>query len=319
MHVPDHFLDPATSAATVLAAGAALSIAGTRIRRARSATSPAVVAATTAAVFGLQMLNFPVLDGTSGHLLGGALAAAVLGPWWGMVSVTLVLLVQAVAFADGGLTALGTNVLLMAVVGVAVGWAVSRAVLALAGRGGRTGAGLIGLAAGLGGAVSVVAASAVFTLLFAVGGAVEVPIDALAGAMLGVHTLIGVGEALITAVIVAVLALVAPGSLALAPSGVPVPPARAAAALGVVAVTAAGVLSAVASSLPDGLEATAVSLGFADAAGEHWLAGWPLAGYGDAAGLFVGMAGLMGVALCLLASFAAGKAIGGLNRQRSRG
>ncbi|HMR49994.1 MAG TPA: energy-coupling factor ABC transporter permease [Arachnia sp.] len=342
MHVPDHFLDPATSVATVVAAGAALGIAGARLRRTPSSPSPALVAATTAAVFGLQMLNFPVADGTSGHLLGGALAAAVLGPWWGMISVTLVLLVQAVGFADGGLTALGTNVLLMAVVGVLVGWATSRAVLALVRRQAvdrRPGAGLIGLAAGVGGAVSVVAASAVFTVLFALGGTAEVPLGALAGAMLGVHALIGVGEALITGVVVAAVALVAPGAMALAQVGAPAPEsrvpgartagvraagvraadvraagvpaagARAAGVLGVVAVVAAGVLSALASGLPDGLEATALSLGFADAAGEHWLAAWPLAGYGDATGLFVGLAGLAGVALCGVAALGTSRAL----------
>lgn len=250
MHVPDHFLDPATSVATATVAAVGLTVAARRIRRLGTPTRPALVAATTAAVFGLQMLNFPVSGATSGHLLGGALAAAVLGPWWGMICVTLVLVVQAVAFADGGITALGTNVVLMAVVGVLVGWAVSRGVAAvIRGRNPAT----LAVAAGLGGAVSVVATSAVFTGLFAVGGTTEVPLVSLAGSMLGVHALIGVGEAVLTGAVVALVALVAPGALALDARREPPAQTRAAWVLGLVAVVAGGALSAVASALPDGL------------------------------------------------------------------
>lgn len=311
MHVPDHFLDPATSVATATVAAVGLTVAARRIRRLGTPTRPALVAATTAAVFGLQMLNFPVSGATSGHLLGGALDAAVLGPWWGMICVTLVLVVQAVAFADGGITALGTNVVLMAVVGVLVGWAVSRGVAAvIRGRNPAT----LALAAGLGGAVSVVATSAVFTGLFAVGGTTEVPLVSLAGSMLGVHALIGVGEAVLTGAVVALVALVAPGALALDARREPAAQTRAAWVLGLVAVVAGGALSAVASALPDGLEATALSLGFAEAVGEHWLAGLPLADYGAASGLFVGLAGLVGVALCGCAAW--GGALGlGLGRR----
>ena len=75
-------------------------------------------------VFAAQMLNFPVAGGTSGHLLGGALAAVLVGPWTATLCITVVLLVQALVFADGGLTALGTNITLMALVGVWVGWGV---------------------------------------------------------------------------------------------------------------------------------------------------------------------------------------------------
>lgn len=292
--------------ATAGVAVAALAVAVRRLRVPGSSTRPGLIAATTAAVFGLQMLNSPVSGVTSGHLLGGALAAAVLGPWWGMISVTLMLLVQAVVFADGGITALGANVAQMAVTGVLVGWAVSRAVVALArGRNAAT----LAVAAGLGGAASVVAASAVFTGLFAIGGTTEVPLASQAGGMLGVHALIGVGKAVLTGVVIALVAVVAPGALALDGSPEPAAQTRAAGVLGVVAVVAAGALSAVASALPDGLEATALNLGFADAAGEHWLAGLPLADYGDAAGLFVGVAGLAGVALCVVAALGIVKAL----------
>lgn len=310
MHVPDHFIDPATSVATAGVAVAALAVAVRRLRVPGGSTRPGLIAATTAAVFGLQMLNFPVSGATSGHLLGGALAAAVLGPWWGMISVTLVLLVQALAFADGGITALGTNVVLMAVAGVLVGWAVSRAVASLTRR---TGALALALSAGVGGAASVLAASALFTGLYAIGGTVEVPVGDLASAMLGTHSLIGIGEAVLTGGIVALVAVVAPGAIAIDARPQPAAQARAAVALGVVAVVAAGGLSALASALPDGLEATALKLGFADAAGEALLAG-PLAGYGDAAGLFVGVAGLVGVAVCVAAALAVATGLRGIGR-----
>lgn len=152
------------------------------------------------------MLNYPVASGTSGHLMGGALAAALVGPWLGMLSVTVVLLVQSLAFADGGITALGTIVLLMAVIGTLVGWAVTRGSLALLrGR-------AAPLAAGAGALASVPVSAAVFVGLFAAGGTVSVPVGELASQMLGVHLLIGAGEALITAGVVALVLAVAPGS-----------------------------------------------------------------------------------------------------------
>ncbi|WP_163276457.1 energy-coupling factor ABC transporter permease, partial [Cellulomonas iranensis] len=216
-----------------------------------------MIAATTATVFGLQMLNYPVTAGTSGHLIGGALAAALLGPAWGLLSVTVVLTVQALLFADGGLTALGTNVTLMAVVGVLVGWAVSRGVVALARDDGRRPEvrALAPAAAAAGGAAGVLAAAAAFVGLYAVGGTVGVPLGALTAQMLGVHALVAVGEAVITGAVVAVVAALRPDAVALtAPDGVP---ARAgagvpASALGGLAALAAVVLSSVAAATPDG-------------------------------------------------------------------
>lgn len=324
MHVPDHFLSDPVSATTAVAAGAAVVGAAALARRGGHAPHPALVGSTTAAVFGLQMLNYPVATGTSGHLLGGALAAALLGPAWGVLSVTVVLAVQALVFADGGLTALGTNTLLMAVVGTLVGWAAARGVLALARRGdgravdvGRAGAGravgasgVAPVAAAVGGAAGVVAAAAAFVALYAVGGTVPVATGALAGQMLGVHLLVGIGEAVITGAVVAVVVALRPDVLALTAtpgagteartlrrwSGALVP----AGALAAVAVLSAVVLSPLASAAPDGLEATAERVGFAGAARDHALAGTPLADYGDASGILVGVAGGVGVVACLV-------------------
>lgn len=299
MHVPDHFLDDPTSATTAVVSLAAVGYAAYRAREDLTPRRVALTAATTGFVFAVQMLNYPVAAGTSGHLMGGALAAALVGPWLGVLSVTAVLLVQALVFADGGLTALGTNVLLMAVVGTLVGWAVTRGVLrATRGRGAAA-------AAGAGALVSVPVSAAVFAGLFAVGGTVPVPVGELVGQMLGVHLLVGLGEALITAGVVGLVLAGAPGvaavedrrAPALAPSAPLAAVRRAVLALGTGALLAAVVVSSFAAATPDGLEATAESVGFADAARDHAFAGAPLADYGEVGGIFVGVAGLVGVAL----------------------
>ncbi|WP_431892389.1 energy-coupling factor ABC transporter permease [Cellulosimicrobium funkei] len=299
MHVPDHFLDDPTSATTAVVSLAAVGYAAYRAREDLTPRRVVLTAATTGFVFAVQMLNYPVAAGTSGHLMGGALAAALVGPWLGVLSVTAVLLVQALVFADGGLTALGTNVLLMAVVGTLVGWAVTRGVLrATRGRGAAA-------AAGAGALVSVPVSAAVFAGLFAVGGTVPVPVGELVGQMLGVHLLVGLGEALITTGVVGLVLAVAPGvaavedrrAPALAPSAPLAAVRRAVLALGTGALLAAVVVSSFAAATPDGLEATAESVGFADAARDHAFAGAPLADYGEVGGIFVGVAGLVGVAL----------------------
>jgi cobalt/nickel transport system permease protein len=314
MHVPDHFLNDPTSATTAVVSLAAVGYAAYRAREDLTPRRIALTAATTGFVFAVQMLNYPVAAGTSGHLMGGVLAAALVGPWLGVLSVTLVLLVQALVFADGGLTALGTNVLLMAVVGTLVGWAVTRGVLRLT-RGRWSPA-----AAGAGALASVPVSALVFAGLFAVGGTVPVPVGELVGQMLSVHALIGLGEALITAGVVGLVLGVAPGVAAIEPaarraaaraatalpdgvgtarpSTAPVVAVRrAVVALGGAALLAAVVVSSFAAATPDGLEATAESVGFADAARDHAFAGTPLADYGEVGGIFVGAAGFVGVVL----------------------
>ena len=306
MHVPDHMLNDPTSAATGVVACAAIAYAAYRSREDLTRQRIALTAATGAVVFALQMVNYPVAAGTSGHLMGGVLAAALVGPWLGMLAVTLVLLVQATLFADGGLTALGTNTLLMAVTGVAVGWAVTQAVQRLRSAGGRDGAATPAsvarsapLAAGLGALVSVPASAAVFVALFAVSGAVPVPLGELTASMLSVHALIGLGEAVITAGVLAVVLAAAPGAAHIdrrpVRSSVQAPARRAVLTLSTIAAVTSVVLSSFAASSPDGLEATAEQLGFLDVASEHALAGLPLADYGAASGSPVGLAGLVGI------------------------
>ena len=206
MHVPDGFLNAPTSLATgaVAVAGVALALRGAR-RELDDRTAP-VAGLVATFVFAGQMMNFPVGAGTSGHLLGGALAAVLAGPYTAVLCVSVVLLVQALFMADGGITALGTNVTLMAMVGVAVGWVVFKAARAVLPQHLR----FVPLAAALGAFVSVPAAAAVFTLLFAVGGVAPIETGTVLAAMVGWHTVIGIGEAVVTGLVVGSVVAVRP-------------------------------------------------------------------------------------------------------------
>ncbi len=199
MHVPDGFLDAPTSVATgiVAAAGIAVALKGAR-RELDDRTAPMAGLVATF-VFAAQMINFPVGAGTSGHLMGGALAAVLVGPWSAVLCLSVVLLVQALLMADGGITALGTNITLIGLVTVAVGWTsfvVLRRLLPP-----RTSS--VPIAAAIGAFLSVPVAAVVFTLLFAVGGQAPVELSKVLAAMLGWHTVIGIGEAVVTGVVVA--------------------------------------------------------------------------------------------------------------------
>lgn len=198
MHVPDGFLDAPTSVATGVVAAAGIAIALRRSRDELDDRTAPMAGLVAAFVFAGQMVNFPVAGGTSGHLLGGALAAVLVGPWTGALCVSVVLMVQALLFADGGITALGTNIVLLSVVAVFVGYAAFRAVLAVLPRTLAS----VAPAAAVGAAVSVPVAAAVFTGLFAIGGDDSMNLGVLFGAMVGWHLVIGLGEALITALVV---------------------------------------------------------------------------------------------------------------------
>jgi cobalamin biosynthesis protein CbiM len=206
VHVPDGFIDAPVSVATgaVAVAGVAVALRGAR-RELDDRTAP-LAGLTAAFVFAAQMLNFPVASGTSGHLLGGTLAAILVGPYTGVLCVSVVLLMQALLFADGGLTALGTNVTTMALVTVAVGYGLFRLLLRVLPKT-RASVSVSAFAAAV---VSVPAAALAFTAVYAVGGTADVSIGKVAAAMIGVHVLIGIGEALITAVTVSSVLAVRP-------------------------------------------------------------------------------------------------------------
>lgn len=199
MHVPDGFFDAPTALASGAAAAAGVTVAVRRAGAQLEDHQVPLAGLTAAYIFAVQMLNFPVAAGTSGHLLGGALAAVLVGPWVAALCMTVVLGVQALVFADGGLSALGVNVVLMGFVSVFVGYAAYLALRRLLPASPRT----IPVAAAAGGWFAVVASAAVFVALYAVGGAGDVSLWAVAGAMVGVHSVIGIGEAAITFLTVA--------------------------------------------------------------------------------------------------------------------
>ena len=206
MHVPDGFLDAPTSVATGVVAAAGVGFALRKARAELDDRTAPMAGLVATFVFATQMLNFPVGLGTSGHLLGGALAAVLVGPWTGILSVSVVLLVQALLLADGGITALGTNITLMSLVGLVVGWLVFRGLQRVLPKR----VGLVPVLAAVGAFVSVPAAALAFIGLYAVGGTAPIPLDTLAAAMLGWHTLIGVGEAVITGLVVGSVVAVRP-------------------------------------------------------------------------------------------------------------
>lgn len=203
MHIPDGFINAPTSiaAGVVAAGGVAVSLrqAGKDALESRAPMTGLVAAF----VFSAQMLNFPVASGTSGHLLGGLLAAVLVGPWLGALALTVVLVVQSLLFADGGVSALGLNIINMAFVPAFLGYGLfwlARRVLPTSRFG-------VLAASAVAAFVSVVLASVLFTIEYAIGGNGAAPIGTVAGAMVGVHVFIGVGEAIITTLTVgAVLA-----------------------------------------------------------------------------------------------------------------
>ncbi|HET9501069.1 MAG TPA: energy-coupling factor ABC transporter permease [Marmoricola sp.] len=206
MHVPDGFLDAPTSVATGVVAATAVGLALRGARRELDERTAPMAGLAATFVFAAQMLNFPVGAGTSGHLLGGALVAVLVGPSTAVLCMAVVFIVQALLFADGGITALGTNIDLMGVVTVLVGWGVFRALQALLPKR----PGTVAPAAGIAAFLSVPAAALAFVGLYAIGGVVDIPLPQLATAMVGVHVLIGIGEGVITALAVGSIIAVRP-------------------------------------------------------------------------------------------------------------
>ncbi|WP_394431586.1 energy-coupling factor ABC transporter permease [Streptomyces sp. SGAir0957] len=324
MHVPDGFINaPVSAAAGVVAAGAvAVSLRGAR-RELDERTAP-LAGLVAAFIFAVQMLNFPVAAGTSGHLLGGALAAILVGPYTGVLCVSVVLLMQGVLFADGGLTALGVNITDMAITTTVVAYLVFRGLVKVLPRGRRS----ITAASFVAAVLSVPAAAIVFTLLYAIGGTTDVSIGKVATAMIGVHVLIGIGEAVITALTVGAVVAVRPdlvygargltqplklkvgGELVDAPAAAPAPAAprshRKIWITGLVtSLVLAGFVSFYASANPDGLEKVAHDKGIDSKTEEHASADSPLADYGvkdvTDARLSGGLAGIIGVGVTVVA------------------
>lgn len=258
MHVPDGFLDTKTAVATGLLAATGLAVALRQARRNLPSGRVPLLGLSAAFVFAAQMINFPVAGGTSGHLIGAVLVASLLGPSAALIVIAAVLIVQCLMFADGGISALGANIFNMGVIGGAGGWAVfflvSRAVKGFFG---------CVLAAAFAGWCSTVLAAVACTGELAVSHTVRWAVAL--PTMAGVHMLIGIGEGLITALVLVGIGRARPELLQ---PGAAIGTPRAYGAVvaygGLIALGLALFASPLASSWPDGLDRTAELLGFHD-------------------------------------------------------
>ena len=248
MHIPDGFLDAKTALATGVLAALGLGLALRRVRQTFPPQRIPLLGLAAAFIFAAQMLNFPVAGGTSGHLIGGALAAVLLGPAAAVVAMSAVLVLQCLLFSDGGVTALGANLFNMAMVAPVVAWLIYRPLLRVTGR---------NVAVALAAWLSTVLAAVVCAGELAWSG--RVAWQLVLPAMGGVHALIGVGEALITMLILGAIAAARPELLDTSA------PAQRRDLIGLGLLVALGLVVLVAPFAcpwPDGLEKVAARLGF---------------------------------------------------------
>ena len=252
MHLPDGFVSVPVALSTGILSGGVLWVSLQKTSSTYGSRQAVTLGLTTAFIFAAQMINFPIIGGTSGHLLGGGLAGALLGnPWSAILSITTVLIIQAVLFADGGITALGANILTMGIVSVSMAWILSRTLLALFGGSKK----YLPIACGIGAAISVLGTSLSCAIILALSGISEASI--VVPSMAGIHLFIGVGEGIITGSILAYLVKVRPDLLPGEENtfrGILIPI--------VIIFLLAGIVSLFASALPDGLESVAQNLGF---------------------------------------------------------
>jgi cobalt/nickel transport system permease protein len=261
MHIPDMVLDPKVATAASVAGAAGLIFALRKLERELGERTTVMMGTMSAFVFAAQMVNFPVGPGVSGHLVGGVLASVLLGPWAGAVVIAAVLIVQCFLFADGGVTALGANFINMGLIGSAGGYAIYAAIRRAIG--GQKG---ILIAAMLAAWFSVLLAAGAFSIELAAWGGRDDFFRILSWMAL-VHAAIGVGEALITGLVVRFLLVRRPDLL----DGADEEPARLAAGNRWVQTIVAGLgislavavfLAPFASEQPDGLEFVGEKLGF---------------------------------------------------------
>lgn len=308
MHAPDGFLNAGTAVATGAVSAGTIGVSLRQMRTSLQDKHVPLAGLTAAFIFAAQMFNFPVAAGTTGHLLGGALAAVLLGPTTGAVVVAVVVIVQAFGFADGGLTALGYNVLNMAIVTAFGGYGMFhllRRVLP------SNATGVI-VATGLAAGLSVPLSAMMFAIEWLFGATAPVPFDTVFGAMVGVHLLIGVGEGLISAAAVGAVLATRPdlvyGARDLTREQVADRPRIGMRGFvigaGLVALVFAAVVSQFAAPDPDGLERVAADQGFIDSGQKHALATGPFADYATQGvrneTLSLAVAGIVGVVVTLL-------------------
>ncbi len=293
MHIPDGFLDVKTAATTGVLAAVGVGAALWHAQRTLSPRKIPLLGVTAAFIFAAQMLNFPVMGGTSGHLLGAVLAGMLLGPSAGIVAMTAVVVIQCLMFSDGGLTALGANVFNMAVVGVVAGCAVHRAVTGIV-----SGHHGVVLGAAFAGWCSIVVAAIMCAGQLAWSGMVSWTTAFVA--MTNIHMLIGLGEGLITALVVAAVLRVRPELVTDEPSTSMKPVM----AYGLLAACGLAVFVApFASEWPDGLEHVAETTGFAERAAESPALASPMPDYVFPWVESTALAGLVGTVVVFVAAW----------------
>ena len=292
MHIPDGFIDAKTAMISGAAAAVAVGFALRRVKRTLPASRVPLLGLSAAFIFAAQMINFPVAGGTSGHLLGAVLAAVLLGPGPAILVMSSVLVLQCLMFADGGITALGANILNMAVLAPLAGYAVYRGVMKVFGSSLRTRLFAVAFASWF----STVSASVGCACQLAMSGTVRW--ELVLPAMAGIHMIIGLGEALITTLVVASVARARPEIFDDAQI-IGRSRGRDLMAYGIILSLGLVVLVApFASPWPDGLEKVAQSLGFESSASARPVVASPLQHYsfpGSNAGwwstVFTGLAG----------------------------
>ncbi len=255
MHIPDNFLSITVSLICWTITAITLSVAISRTNKSLGEKQVPLMGVMAAFIFAAQMINFPVLGGTSGHLLGGVLAAITLGPWAGMLVMTAVIAVQGLLFQDGGLIVMGANILNMGILTCAVGYGLYRSVL---GRNRTVKLAVIGLAAWL----SVMAGALSTALQIWLSGNAQVQV--IVPAMLFVHAFIGLGEALITVAAIVFIMRTRPDLLG--EESESAQGGRGWILTGVLITLTVVLLSPFASASPDGLERVAEDLGFINVA-----------------------------------------------------
>lgn len=254
LHIPDGFLNLVVSLVCWVITVVLIGMAVSRTNRSLGEKQVPLMGIMAAFIFAAQMINFPVAGGTSGHLLGGALAAIVLGPWAGMLVMTAVIAVQALLFQDGGLLAMGANVLNMGLLTAAIGYGLYRSVIS------RSQTAKLA-AAGLAAWLSVMAGALATALQLWLSGAGN--LQTVTIAMLGVHAVIGIGEALITVAALSFIFRTRPDLLG--EGSASTEGGRGWVIAGVVISLVVVLLSPLASGDPDGLERVAIDIGFFDA------------------------------------------------------
>ena len=212
----------------------------------------------SALIFVLQMINFPIAAGTSGHLLGGALAVIVLGPRLGLICLSVVVIIQSLLFADGGLSALGVNVLNMAIVTSATSWFIVKYWIKFIGKN-KTSIVSVSVLAGI---LSVVFSSIAFTIQYAIGGTISIPVGTVLLAMVTTHFIIGFGEGIITALIITLLIRVRPDLIYAYDRSDENTTKVSFYGLFIILILLLSLVTPFASSSPDGLESVAEEFGF---------------------------------------------------------